>query len=805
MRQAELEIEMLNAGITRYRQTVASARAGRRETVTAPGQHLLRECVAVLADAIERWTSDPHAHTRPAVKTLKRLDPNIAAHIIARAVLDDICLRRSMISAAEHIGAAIEDEINFSRFKEEHPVKFNRILRRHKLSSRHFVRRALHSGAVWHKTEVEAMPKKRRIKVGLAAIELMRQATIGMTCAAEGVITVCTQTNHRGRKQTMLAATKATEDWLHSAHAQHEGLMPFWLPTVAIPLDHLAMRGGGYHTNEILRKPLVKTTRNAYLADLDSTEMPLFYDAVNALQRTKWRVNQNVLTVLKHFWDESSEIAGLPSRNDLELPPPLPGMAEDKVILKQWKRTAAAVHQRNLKLKSKRVQIARLLYMAEKFEFIPFYFPMSADFRSRLYPVPYFLQPQGDEKARSLLEFWDGMAITNQEQADAFAISGANHFGIDKCSFAERIQWVHDNRSAIYEVYSDPISCTWWTEAEGSAWEFLAWCLEYGEFLDKGLGFVSHLPVHVDGVNNGLQCFALAMRHAETAASVSVAPADRPADIYQEVSDLVTQKLEASDHPHAKGWLQFVDGEMPRSAAKKPTMTLCYGSTIYSCQRSITAWYDDLRLGGQPTPFTLDTYDHCTFLAQIMWDAIGETVVAAKVAMAWLHGVADLCTSHGIALRWTTPVVGFPVVQRYSKWETVRIKSSVGEVCRKHLYRVDQDEINGRRVRQATPANLIHSYDAAACQLTVAQASKGDDAITAWSCVHDSYGVHAANIPRLHKALRSAWAEIFSGNPFEAFKAEVDAMLPAGVECPPPPPQGDFPVESVKDSPYFFH
>jgi DNA-directed RNA polymerase, mitochondrial len=803
MSQAELEKEMLEAGVTRYRQKLSKAREKGVETATEPGRHLLRESVARLAEVINIWVTDTHAHTRPAAKILKQLDPDVAAMIIAKGVLDDICLRRTMISAADHIGICIEDEINFCRFKAEHPIKFSRILKRHKISSPHFRRRALNGGARFHGVEVVPLHKKERVRVGLASIELMRQATLGMTGATEGLIAIVQQTSNRGRKQSVIAPTRATEEWLRTAHEKHEVLMPFWLPTIAPPLDHFTMRGGGYHTNQIMRKPLVKTGKKQYLDELDATPMPVFYSAVNALQRTKWQVNQDVLRVLEHLWEEGIELADLPPQMDLPKPPPIEGMSEDKELLTQWKRLAAANYKRNLRLKSKRVQVARLLYMAQKFEFLPFYYPYSADFRSRLYCVPYFLQPQGDAKARSLLRFWDPKPIETQEQADIFAVSGANHFGVDKCSYAERIQWVKDNEENIKAVFQDPIDCRWWTEAKGSAWEFLAWCLEYAVFLDEGFGFQSHLPVHVDGVNNGLQCYAMALRHTPTAEAVSVSPGPTPADIYQRVADLVTDKLTRSSHPHAKGWLQFCNGSVPRECSKKPCMTLCYGSTMYSCQQSITAWYDELRLGGQPTPFSLETYDHCTYLARLMWEAIGETVTAAKAAMDWLTSVADICSAHEVPVRWTTPVVGFPVFQRYSKWTTKRIKSSVGEIVRKHVYREDQEAINGRRVRQATPANLVHSWDAAALQLTVHRAAEAG--ITSFSCIHDSYGVHAACVPLLKRILREAWIDIFTEDPLRNFKKEIEARLPAGVVLPDPPPTGDFDIQTVSSSEYFFH
>ena len=794
---------MLQAGITRYRQTVARAKARGCETVTSPGAHLLRESVARLAEAVHIWTTDEYSSNRPAVKVLRRLDTDIAAMIIARSVLDNICLRRTMVSAAEHVGSGLEDEIQFTVFRDAHPVKFARILKRMTISSNAFRRKALHRGARKSGLDWEPMGKKFRIQVGLACIELFRQATLGMTGADEGLIKIIKQRSLAGRSQSMITATQATEDWLRTAHEQHEVLMPFWLPTVDVPLDHTGMRGGGYHTNQILRKPLVKSGFKKYVDELDRTSMPTFYDAVNALQRTRWAVNENVLLVIEHLWENSIELSDLPPREDLPMPPRLPQMDTDPEQLSEWKRQASEVHKRNTKLKSKRVQVARLLYMAQKFRSIPFYFPYSTDFRSRLYTVPYFLQPQGDSKARGLLQFWDGEPIETQEQADAYAVSGANHYGFDKASFEDRIAWVSEHEEEIRAVHRDPLDCLWWTESTGSPWEFLAWCLEYVEFLDEGFGFKSHLPVHVDGVNNGLQCYALALRHTPTAEAVSVSPCDTPADIYQRVADAVTLKLKASDHPHAKGWLQFTNGALPREATKKPCMTLCYGSTLYSCQQSITTWYDELRQAGRPSPFSLETYDHCTYLSKIMWASIGETVQAAKAAMNWITEVADICSQANVAVRWTTPVVGFPVLQRYSKWITRRIRSSVGDVVRRHQWRDDLEAINGRRVRQATPANWVHSLDAAACQLTVARSREAG--IDAFAAVHDSYGVHAAKVPLLNRILRESWVAVFSENPLQQFKTEVEALLPHGVELPDPPEQGSFDINTLISSKYFFH
>jgi DNA-directed RNA polymerase len=122
-------------------------------------------------------------------------------------------------------------------------------------------------------------------------------------------------------------------------------------------------------------------------------------------------------------------------------------------------------------------------------------------------------------------------------------IHGANLFGYDKAALAERIDWVSERQELIARTAHDPFADRWWTEAD-KPWSFLSWVMEYGAYLDGGDGFVSTLPVSVDGSCNGLQHFSAMLRDPVGGAAVNLVPSDRPSDIYQRVADVVIEKLQ---------------------------------------------------------------------------------------------------------------------------------------------------------------------------------------------------------------------------------------------------------------------
>ena len=79
-----------------------------------------------------------------------------------------------------------------------------------------------------------------------------------------------------------------------------------------------------------------------------------------------------------------------------------------------------------------------------------FYFPYQLDFRSRVYAIPMFLNPQNVDYAKALLTFAEGQRIGDAEDAPQWlAIHIANCYGLDKETIKDRVEWVNESHEAL--------------------------------------------------------------------------------------------------------------------------------------------------------------------------------------------------------------------------------------------------------------------------------------------------------------------------------------------------------------------
>ena len=118
--------------------------------------------------------------------------------------------------------------------------------------------------------------------------------------------------------------------------------------------------------------------------------------------------------------------------------------------------------------------------------------------------------------------------------------------------------------------------------------------MDWAGFKAHGCGYLSALPVQMDGTCNGLQNFSAILRDEIGGRAVNLIPSDKPQDIYTEVMNLVIHRVNADtsneelfgtapkggeDHRTtvgalARGWV----GNINRKVVKRPVMTLAYPS-----------------------------------------------------------------------------------------------------------------------------------------------------------------------------------------------------------------------------------
>ena len=816
-RQVELEEKMRGMGVDRHWSEVAKARERGQETSVRSVRRLMNSSVAKIAEGIRQFIesceSGKAGRKHSAYPLLKQIEPESAALITARVVLDGVAKGDLLVPLARRVASLIEDELAFREFAKADKKTYDWLVKREKrVNGSSYRRQRL---TMLHNMEArniawQEWSARESLLVGSKLIEIMTETT--------GLIQKVTRTVDVKRQEVAIEATPETIAWINEENNRCEALSPVYLPTIIPPRPWTSPFEGGYWTPRVRRLALVKTHSKGYLEELAEHDMPEVYDAINAMQHTAWTINGRVLEVVRNLWNNGATLGGIPAADDLPLPPkplfleqelPREEWSEDQVRqFKEWKREATDTYASNAKLKSLRLQFAKVLMIAEMFEHEDeLYFPHQFDFRGRAYAVPMFLNPQGSDIAKGLLEFANAVAINDEEGANWLAIHGANSYGYDKVSLAERVRWVQENEGEILACAADPYSHSMWAKAD-KPFQFLAFCIEWAEFKREGYGYLSTLPIAMDGSCNGLQNFSAMLRDAIGGEAVNLVPQEKPADIYQKVADRVLLRVEADAVGQdealaalAQGWIKH---GINRKVCKRPVMTLAYGAKEFGFKTQV---FEDTVMpyklkAGKEFPWEGSGWAAAEYMGKLIWECVGEVVVAARQAMDWLQKAARLAAKEGLPVRWNTPD-NLVVLQAYPKMLTERIDLTFGGS--RHLLTVavsPTTELDRNKQANGISPNWVHSMDASHMRATVRRC--WNEGMRSFSLIHDSYGTHAGNAWALAKFLREEFVIMYEEDVLEDFKRELERQLPEGSVLDPLPPKGNLDLALVLESAFFF-
>lgn len=813
-KQIQLETEMAEAGRTRFLKSLRESQSKGTLNNTPIGEKITKHFFYPVYDKVVEDTNQGGVRFKhfTAINHLRNLPKGGIEKCIAIAfkqILDNVCKNRSTLQAVfGGIGQAIEDEQRYTDFKAENEEAFRQIEKHtsvyKELYKKHRVLRYANEN---HKLNWQTWPITLRTGLGAYLVEVITQQT--------GLLTICEIPERRGRrisKRKHISLSPEAASWIEQEIQTLSYLFPSLEPMIVPPIPWEDLFVGGYISPFNGNLTFVKNHNRKYLEDLDKVKMPVVFNAVNAIQATPWKIHKGVLEVVETLWksNASLDIIDFPDREDLEIPPfPYEGdkgpfTEEQNVIIKEWKNFKFKTTKLNMQYRSKRLRITRMLQLAQKYnEYEEIYFPYNCDFRGRVYPMCTYLNPQGDALAKGLLQFAKGKPVDSREAVDWLCIHGANCYGFDKVPFQDRIDWVEDHHDELIHSAENPYDTTFWMEAD-SPFQFLAFCFEWKKFYEEGLGYISYIPINVDGSCNGLQHFSAMVRDSVAGKSVNLVPSEMPQDIYQDVADKVIKRLNESSDTLAKEWLKH---GIDRKTTKTPVMVLPYGGTKFSIGVKLKEELNNtyVRMDDERNPFTVGTGIAGNYLAGYIWDAIENTVRAAPVTMKWLQEVARQCAKANVPVVWGTPS-GFIARQDYPKHLAQQVKLNFLEKIVKPKFRTGHDvNQDTRRAAQGISPNFIHSMDAAALHLTVDILNR-DYGIKDFMMVHDSYGVHACDVPKMSKVLREVFIDIYQSDQLQIFLTTATKYLPPEYKgkIPSPPEKGDLDITLVNQSDFFF-
>lgn len=807
--QLEHEHDMIYRGVERYRSQQEAAHASRNEESSA-GSTLLRHYVLTVSDHIKLYLDGKHPAGRRRTKGAKLMDTvdtDKIALLALRTIINSFYVPDTTVApVCVQIGARCEDELRFVYFETEHKEYYDSLLRdfqnknlvnyKHKRSV--LKAKGADKGLTWVDWSEED-----KFLVGSTVLSLIMEVT--------DLVQREDRTDHRKRKSVHLTPTEDCIKWIEKHDAAVEIVSPDRMPCLIPPMDWVSNTDGGFYSPELRsRTHLIKSnyTERDRVEAYKNADMPQVFSAINAMQRTGWRVNARIHETMKYIWKNNLE-CGMPRSTPLEFPecPLSPDMTPDmlpegsemKEAFMDWKGQMRLLHTMERERRSKNLALMRTMRLANELSVHDsFFYVYQTDFRGRVYATASGLNPQGTDQSKGLIEFSEGKRLGDGDGFHWFMVNGANKLGYDKASYSDRVAYMLENADKWLAAGADPIANRGvWTSAD-KPFQFLAWCFELCDAMDMDdhRDFVSHLPVGLDGSCNGLQHFSAMLLDNVGGSAVNLVPSDLPADIYQRVADVCYAKLKASDDPAAQNWLWLLGDSMPRSLAKAPVMTLPYGSTQQACTGSIFKW---LKEKSDKTFPENTAFKHSIFLTPILWESIGEVVIAARAAMKWIQDCSSVLSKENHALIYTSPI-GFPVIQRKMKYVSKQIETQIGGRIQIRLA-TNTDKLDAAKARQGSSPNLVHHADATHMMMTINACEA--EGISDFAMIHDDFGTHACDAGKMQRIISETFVDLHKNHNILAdFKRVHEERH--DIILPDLPDTGSLDIQDVLKSPYFF-
>ncbi len=361
--------------------------------------------------------------------------------------------------------------------------------------------------------------------------------------------------------------------------------------------------------------------------DIDVTSP--FIKSLNKLQQTGWRLNERVFNAL-------IDVEGFTSTK------------KDKNEARDLKRLSKLVEWKFIKTK------ANAIVERDK----EFYQLMSADYRGRVYYDEPFLNFQGSDLVRGLMQFAEPKLLREEDTFwlavhtassynQSYSIDeipdwcaadyrsyledeGLESISVDKMTLNDRVEWTQQNIEWIIELGS---TVTFIDKAEKRV-AFLATCIEWYDYSQTEGDYFSCLPIPIDGSNNGWQHLGAISKDPETGELVGLVPVDIQKDFYvQTAKELINQ---TSDER-----LMTILKDMPmkhirKGISKRGSMTRAYSAGAGKIAENM---YFDCKTEDYHEEYGIDQTD-CNKFARLLIQAINTVCPGPLQTMTYFQNLA---------------------------------------------------------------------------------------------------------------------------------------------------------------------
>nr|XP_033811524.1 DNA-directed RNA polymerase, mitochondrial [Geotrypetes seraphini] len=534
-------------------------------------------------------------------------------------------------------------------------------------------------------------------------------------------------------------------------------------------------------------------------------------DALNQLGNCAWKINQQVLDIIVSiFNDKGNEKLGIPP--PLSAAPEMPKYHLEK-DQSEWdksslKRDMAQYRKKIADMYSVRMDSLYKLSIAYHIRDKIFWFPHNMDFRGRTYPCPPYFNHLGNDVTRAILLFAEGKPL-GENGLSWLKIHLINLTGLKKRnSMQQRLEYANEIMEDILDSADNPLTGRrWWMKAD-DPWQALACCMEIAKAARSPdpAKYISYFPVHQDGSCNGLQHYAALGRDIVGAISVNLIPCDIPQDVYSDVAQQV-EELRKQDAKDGLVIAQMLDGFISRKVVKQTVMTVVYGVTRYGGRLQIERRLKEIDNFPQ-----VYTWEASHYLVRQVFNSLRQMFSGTREIQSWLTECAKMIAKSGSFVEWISPL-GLPIIQPYHHTKNLVCRSALQSVSLKSTFDTTEKPDTVKQKNAFSP-NFIHSLDSTHMMLTSLHCHRQGLTFVA---VHDCFWTHALTVDVMNEVCREQFVALHSQPILQELSYFMLRKYSNRILGKPNinkqnmvelfssfPKTGDFDLEKVKESVYFF-
>ncbi|KPI99844.1 DNA-directed RNA polymerase, mitochondrial [Papilio xuthus] len=588
-------------------------------------------------------------------------------------------------------------------------------------------------------------------------------------------------------------------------------------PTLAPPAPWRHHSAGAYLVTDtpLIRLPFYVSNQMNRIEESPQNALYPVLDSLNQLGEVPWVINQPILDLqIKVFRSGGNKKLDIPSPASSLDASQFAGGGASSGGGAGGGASAAANYKRRLAINRARADMHSLwcdalykLSLSNHYRDCMFWLPHNMDFRGRVYAVGPHVSALGADAARALLRLAQRRPL-GPRGLRWLMLHAVNLTGTMKNNtLDERYEYAQSIMDKILDSADKPLDGEGWWQRSEEPWQTLACCMEIANAVrspnpeEYECGF----PVHQDGSCNGLQHYAALGGDAAGAAAVNLAPLPRPQDVYTTVAKMV-EEMRARDAAAGVPAALVLENFVRRKVIKQTVMTTVYGVTKHGARLQIAKQLKDIE------DFPKDQVWSCSqYLTTKTFDSLREMFTSTKLIQDWFTDCAKLISGVcGESVEWVTPL-GLPVVQPYYR----RANSAHAAAPLDHHQRPCT-----MKQRNAFPPNFIHSLDSTHMMTTGLHCAAAG---LAFVSVHDCYWTHPDTVDTMNKICREQFVALHSQpilqdlskflvQRYSYSQSEIDTREGLGTENKKRvnsvlgrvPPRGDFDINNVLKSVYFF-